>query len=106
MNVLIKGYKYTHTSIHYKILMQSPCNTDWIYPTQNMLAKLFMLLKYTLHTFTLASSHITWVHVTSFPLQSNKILIYIYNKILNFDMQIFHCMTHPQKVFTQLPKGN
>ena len=39
MNVLIKGYKYIHTSIHYKILMQSPCNIDWIYPTQNMLAK-------------------------------------------------------------------
>ena len=32
----------------------------------------FMMLKYTLHTFTLASSHITWVHVTSFQLQSIK----------------------------------
>ena len=49
--------------------MQSPCNIDWIYPTQNMLAKKFLMLKYTLHTFTLTSSHITWVHVTSFQLQ-------------------------------------
>ena len=103
---LLKVYKYIHTSIQYKILMQSPCNIDWIYPTQNMLATLFMMLKYTLHTFTLTSSHITWVHVTSFPLQPNKILKNIYNKILNFDMQIIHCMTHPPKVCTQLPKGN
>ena len=65
-----------------------------------------MMLKYTLHTFTLTLSHITWVHVTSFQSQSNKILIDIYNKILNFDMQIFHCIAHPQKVFTQLPKRN
>ena len=86
--------------------MQSPCNIDWIYPTQNMLEKLSMMLKYTLHTFTLTSSHITWVYVTSFQSQPNKILVNIYNKILNFDMQMFHCMTHPPKVFTQLPKGN
>ena len=39
MNVLIKGYKYIHINMNYKILMQSPCNIDWIYPTQNMLAK-------------------------------------------------------------------
>ena len=35
-----KVYKYIHTSINYKILMQSPYNIDRIYPTQNMLAKL------------------------------------------------------------------
>ena len=74
---LSKVYKHIHTSMNYKISMQSPCNIDWIYPTQNMLAKLFVMLKYTLHTFTLTSSHITWVHVTSFQSQSNKIVIYI-----------------------------
>ena len=86
--------------------MYPPCNIDWIYPTQNRLAKFFVMLKYTLHTFTLTSSHITWVHVTSIQLQVNKILINIYIKILNLDMQVYHCMTHPPKVFTQLPKGN
>ena len=43
-----------------------------------------MLLKYTLHTFTLTSSHITWVHVTSVQLQSTKIWISIYIKIFKF----------------------
>ena len=74
----------------------TPHKTGW----QN-----FLMLKYTLHTFTPTSSHITWVHVTSIQLQVNKILINIYIKILNFDMQVYHCMTHPPKVFTQLPKG-
>ena len=64
-----------------------------------------MMLKYTLYTFMLTSSHITWVHVTSFQLQPNKILVNIYNKILNFDMQMFHCMTHPQKFTPNCPKG-
>ena len=86
--------------------MYPPCNIDWIYPTQNRLAKFLVMLKYTLHTFTLTSSHTTWVHITSIQLQSNKILIIIYIKILNLDMQMYYCMTHPPKVSTQLPKGN
>ena len=61
--------------------------------------KIFMMLKYTLHTFTLTSSHITWVHVTSVQLQSNKILIDIYNKILNFDMQVLSLHEPPPKSF-------
>ena len=85
--------------------MYLPCNIDWIYPTQNRLAKFFMMLKYTLHTFTLTSSHITWVHVTSIQLQVNKILINIYIKILNLEMQVYHCMTHPQKFSPNCPKG-
>ena len=83
--------------------MYPPCNIDWIYPTQNRLAKFFVMLKYTLHTFTLTSSHITWVHVTSIQLQVNKILINIYIKILNLDMQVYHCMTHPQKFSPNCP---
>ena len=51
--------------------MYSPCNIDWIYPTQKQAGKFFVMLKYTLHTFTLTSSHITWVHVTSVQLQSH-----------------------------------
>ena len=86
--------------------MYPPCNIDWIYPTQNRLGKFFVMLKYTLHTFTFTSSHITWVHITSIQLQSNKIWIIIYIKILNLDMQIYYCMTTPPKVFTQLPKWN
>ena len=43
-----------------------------------------MMLKYTLHTFTLTSSHITWVHVTSVQSQFNKILIDIYKKNFEF----------------------
>ena len=70
--ILLKVYKYIHTNIHYKILMQSPCNIAWVYPTQNQVGKTFMMLKYTPHTFTLTSSHITWVHVTSFQLQPIK----------------------------------
>ena len=65
-----------------------------------------MMLKYTLHTFTLTSSHITWVHVTSVQLQSYKILIDIYNKILNFKHADISLHDPPPKVFTQLPKGN
>ena len=66
----------------------------------------FMMLKYTLHTFPLISSQITWVHITSFQLQPTKILIIIYIKILNLDMQMYYYMTHPPKVSTQFPKGN
>ena len=73
MNVPIKGYKYIHTSIHYKILMLSPCNIDWIYPTQNMLAKqIFMMLKYTTHIHTcIITHHMGTCHF--FSLQSIKI---------------------------------
>ena len=66
--------------------MYSPRKMDWIYPTQKQAGKFFVMLKYTLHTFTLTSSHITWVHITSIQLQLTKILIIIYIKILNSDM--------------------
>ena len=86
--------------------MQSPCNIDWIYPTQNMLAKDFYDVKiYTTHIHThIITHHMGTCHFIS--ITANKILTNIYNKILNFDMQIIHCMTHPPKAFTQLPKGN
>ena len=55
---LLKVYKYIHTSMNYKILMQSPCNIDWIYPTQNMLAKDFYDVKiYTTHIHTHIITH-------------------------------------------------
>ena len=60
----------------------------------------FVMLKYKLHTFTLTSSHMTWVHITSIQLQSTKILIIIYIKNLNLDMQVYYCMTHPQSFHT------
>ena len=85
--------------------MYSPCNIDWIYATQKQVGNFFVMLKYTLHTFTLTSSHITWVHVSSIQLQSTKILINIYIKILNLDMQIYYCMTQPQKFPHNCPKG-
>ena len=87
--------------------MCSPCYIDWIYPTQKQGGKknFFVMLKYTLHTFTLISSDINWVHVTSVQLQPNKILINIYNKILNLDMQVYYCISHPQKFPHNCPKG-
>ena len=63
------------------------------------------MLKYTLHTFTLTSSQIIWVYITSVQLQSDKILIIIYIKILNLDMQVYYCMTHAQKFPHNCPKG-
>ena len=97
---LLKVYKYIHTSIQYKILMQSPCNIDWIYPTQNMFGKEeFMMFKiYTTHIHThIITHHMATYHFSS--IAANKILTNIYNKILNFDMQVFHYMTHPPKSF-------
>ena len=56
-----------------------------------------MMLKYThIHTHII-THHTGTCHL--FSITANKILIHIYNKILNFDMQMFHCMTQPPKSF-------
>ena len=99
---LLKIYKYIHAKckllninvIHHVVLIG--------YTPHKQAGKFFVMLKYTLHTFTLTSSSITRVHVTFIQLQSNKILIIIYIKILNLDVQVYYCMTHLPKVSTQL----
>ena len=85
--------------------MQSPCNIDWIYPHKTGWQKDFYDVKiYTTHIHThIITHHIGTCHFCS--ITANKILIDINNKILNFDMQIFHCMTHPQMFSPNCLKG-